>query len=49
MWLASAVTVLKGVHIKSGTVIGAKAVVNDDTQENGVYVGIPAKLLKVRK
>ena len=49
VWLASAVTVLKGVNIKRGSVIGAKAVVNKSTEENGVYVGIPAKLLKNRK
>ena len=41
--------IVKGVNIKRGSVIGAKAVVNKSTEENGVYVGIPAKLLKNRK
>lgn len=49
VWLASTVTVLKGVHIKEGSVIAAKAVVNRDTERNGVYIGIPAKLLKIRE
>ena len=50
VWLASAVTVLKGVNIKRGSVIECESsMVNKSTEENGVYVGIPAKLLKNRK
>ena len=49
VWLAEGVTILKGTHIRRGCVIGAKALVNCDTEENGVYVGTPAKCLKFRK
>ena len=49
VWLAEGVTILKGTHIRRGCLIGAKALVNCDTEENGVYVGIPAKCLKFRK
>ena len=49
VWLAEDVTVLKGAHIKKGCVVGAKALIKGETVENGVYVGIPAKLMKVRK
>lgn len=31
------------LRIRKGTIIGANAVVLDSTEENGVYVGIPAK------
>lgn len=42
VWLASQVVVLKGSKIKQGTVIGAKALVNSETETDGIYVGIPA-------
>jgi sugar O-acyltransferase (sialic acid O-acetyltransferase NeuD family) len=41
-------TVINGVTIAPGTVIGAGAVVIEDTVENGVYVGVPARLISVR-
>lgn len=47
-WLGAGVKVLDGVTIEHGCVIGANAVVTKNTQRNGVYVGIPAKLLKYR-
>lgn len=49
VWIAGNVSVLKGSHIKRGCVIGAKALVNTTTDENGVYVGIPAKKIKTRE
>ena len=49
VWLAGNVTVLKGSHIQEGCVIGAKALVRGKTETNGIYVGIPAKLLKKRE
>lgn len=48
VWIASSVTILKDVNIKEGCVIAAKAVVNKNTERNGVYIGVPAKLLKIR-
>lgn len=30
-------------------IVGANAVVNKDTKENGVYAGVPAKLIKINK
>ena len=39
-------TINDGVEIVEGTVIGAKAFVTKDCIEPGIYVGIPAKLLK---
>lgn len=49
VWLAQNVTVLKGSYIRKGCVIGSKALIKGETQENGVYVGIPAKLVNNRR
>lgn len=43
VWLASHVTVLPGVTINKGAVIGAKAVVTTDISEFSVNGGVPAK------
>lgn len=46
-WLATSSTVLPSVScIDTGSVIGACAVLVRDTEENGVYSGNPAKLLR---
>ena len=49
VWLGSGVKILDGVIVKKGCVIGANAVVTCSTEEYGVYVGIPAKIIKSRK
>lgn len=48
VWIAAGVKVLDGTHIKDGCVIGANAVVKGETENHGVYVGIPAKKVKER-
>lgn len=48
VWIAGDVTILKGSHIRTGGVIGAKALVRGETDENGIYAGIPARLIKYR-
>ncbi len=48
VWIGSGVRVLDGVTIKKGCVIGANSVVTKSTEEFGVYVGVPAKLIKYR-
>jgi acetyltransferase-like isoleucine patch superfamily enzyme len=48
VWLAANVTVLDGVRIGSGSIIGAGAVVTKDVQSNSIVGGVPAKLIKVR-
>lgn len=45
-WIGANVTILPGVHIGKGCVIGAGAVVNKDCEPNGVYVGVPARRIK---
>lgn len=41
-WTGAGVVITKGVHLAPGTVVGALAVVTKDTEENGIYVGVPA-------
>lgn len=48
VWIGASVTILDGVTIEEGCVIGAGAVVTKSTVKNGVYAGVPAKLLKMR-
>ena len=41
-WLGARVTVMPGVTIALGCVVGAGAVVTRDTLPHGLYVGVPA-------
>ncbi|MCK9283728.1 MAG: acyltransferase [Rhodocyclaceae bacterium] len=43
VWLGNKVTVLPGVTVAKGCVVAAGAVVTKDTEEFGIYAGIPAK------
>ena len=49
VWIGANVTILKGVKISEGAVIGAGAVVTKNIPENGVAVGNPAKVINYRK
>lgn len=49
VWLGAGVKILDGVTVSKGTVVGANAVVTRSTETYGVYVGVPAKLIKRRK
>lgn len=48
-WLGHAVTVLAGVRIGEGAVIGAGAVVTRNIPSNAVAVGVPARVIKRRQ
>lgn len=48
VWLGLRVLVMPGVNIKKGSIIGAGAVLTKDTEENGIYGGVPAKLIRKR-
>ena len=48
VWIGARVTILDGVTIHTGSVIGAGAVVTEDVPENCVVAGIPAKVVAER-
>lgn len=48
VWIGARVIVLPGVTIGDGAVIAAGSVVTKDIAPNGIYGGVPAKLLKKR-
>lgn len=48
VWLGARVTILPGVHIGKGSIIGAGAVVTKDVPEYSVAVGNPAVVIKER-
>lgn len=49
VWIGARVTILPGVHIGKGAIIGAGAVVTKDVPEYAVVGGNPAKIIKYRK
>ena len=49
VWLASNVTILKGVTIGDGAVVAANSLVNKDIGPNEIWAGSPAKKISDRK
>lgn len=45
-WIGSGAIILPGVTIGPGCIIGAGAVVTSDCEDNGVYVGVPARRIR---
>jgi len=43
-WIGARVTILGGVRIASGSIVGAGALVNKDVPGNSIYTGVPATL-----
>jgi maltose O-acetyltransferase len=48
VWIGAGAVILPGVTLAEGTVVGANAVVNKDTQPYGIYVGAPARFIRSR-
>lgn len=48
VWIATGAKILKGSVLHDHVVIGANAVVKGEIPQNGIAVGIPAKVIKFR-
>ncbi|MCL1939651.1 MAG: acyltransferase [Desulfovibrionaceae bacterium] len=48
VWIAAHCVILPGVHVASGAVVAAGAVVTCDVPANAVVGGVPAKILRYR-
>lgn len=48
-WIGASSTILDGVIVRTGNVIGAGSVVNRSTSEKTVYVGVPIRPIKHRE
>lgn len=46
VWLGNSVVINKGVHVKSGSMVGIGAIVTHDIPSNCVAVGVPAKVVR---
>lgn len=49
VWLGAGATVLDGVQIGKGSIVGAGAVVTKNLPDYAVAVGVPAKVVKIRE
>lgn len=49
VWIGAGAKVLMNVHIGTGAVIGANAVVVSDIPDYGIAVGVPALVIKYRE
>lgn len=48
VWVGTRAVVMPGVHIASGAIVGAGAVVTRDVSRNAVVAGVPARVIRVR-
>lgn len=45
-WIGAGATILHGIHIGEGTVIGASALVAKDCEPHSLYLGVPARFVR---
>lgn len=49
VWIGAKATILGGVHVESGAIVGAGAVVTKNVGSNTIVAGVPARIIKERK
>ena len=48
VWIAHGCSILDNIIVEKGTVVGAGSVLNQSTEEFGIYVGSPARMVNKR-
>lgn len=48
VWVGTGATITLGKTLKKGSIISANSLVNKNTEEYGIYGGVPAKLIQMR-
>ncbi len=48
VWIGHGVTIMRGVKIGEGSIIGANSVVTKDIPAYSIYVGVPARFVRMR-
>lgn len=48
VWIGAKATILSGVTINSGSIVGANSLVAHDVQQNTIVGGVPARIIKER-
>jgi acetyltransferase-like isoleucine patch superfamily enzyme len=48
VWIGANAVVLPGLHVATGTVVGAGAIVTEDTEPYTIVAGVPAKVVGTR-
>lgn len=48
VWIGAHATIMPGIHVGTGAVVGAGCVVTKDVPERAIVVGIPARVVRFR-
>ncbi len=48
VWIGDGASIMEGVKVADGTIVGANALIVKDTEPYGVYGGVPARLIRYR-
>jgi acetyltransferase-like isoleucine patch superfamily enzyme len=48
VWIGHAVTIIRGVKIAEGSIVGANSLVTKDIPPYSIYGGVPAKFIRMR-
>ena len=49
VWIGLRAIIMPGIKIESGSIIAAGTVLTKSTEKNGIYAGVPGKLIRIRK